>query len=216
MTCTVADRTPGRVLTLPASAQWMIKDTIQECIDTRAFNPREDLLLKLRPLNLGTYQILGVHEDVVGPVTDKITKIQKWYKDKKLHNVDGAPAVVHPNGRKEWYKSGLRHRGNDLPAVEDPAAGVQEWWVSGKRHRDEAKDSPAYINNSNGVHMWFVNGFLHRHISAPAVKGPHGLAHFYHDGIRWIMSPAEDLSDLGTRPVTGTKWWKSTTATKQV
>lgn len=31
-----------------------------------------------------------------------------------------------------WYVNGLRHRDNDLPAIEH-ANGTREWWVNGKR-----------------------------------------------------------------------------------
>jgi hypothetical protein len=49
------------------------------------------------------------------------------YLDDALPN---KPAVEYPNGRKEWWYHGLRHR-LDGPAVIDPT-GSKEWWVLGQ------------------------------------------------------------------------------------
>ena len=41
-----------------------------------------------------------------------------WYDyNGKLHRDDDLPAVIHPEGSKEWYKHGRHHRVDDKPAV---------------------------------------------------------------------------------------------------
>jgi len=53
-----------------------------------------------------------------------------------------------------YLKNGLRHRDNDLPAVECDN-GSKEWWVNGQLHRDN--DLPA-IEYITGRKEWWVNG----------------------------------------------------------
>ena len=43
------------------------------------------------------------------------------------------------SGSKEWWLNGKRHR-EDGPAVEYCINGSKEWWLNGKRHRE---DGPA-------------------------------------------------------------------------
>jgi hypothetical protein len=45
---------------------------------------------------------------------------------------------VYADGSKEWWLNGKRHR-EDGPAVEH-ADGYKSWWLKGKRHRE---DGPA-------------------------------------------------------------------------
>lgn len=46
-----------------------------------------------------------------------------------LHRLDG-PAVEHPDGSKEWWVRGKRHRHSE-PAVEHGDGFGREWWVRG-------------------------------------------------------------------------------------
>ena len=64
---------------------------------------------------------------------------------------DGS-VVKWPNGSKEWWVNGKRHR-EDGPAFETPS-GYNEWWVNGKRHRE---DGPA-LETPSGYNEWWVNG----------------------------------------------------------
>ena len=59
---------------------------------------------------------------------------------------------VLPNGTKEWYVDGLRHR-LDGPAYER-TNGYKEWWVNGLRHR---LDGPAILW-PDGSYEWYVDG----------------------------------------------------------
>jgi hypothetical protein len=72
--------------------------------------------------------------------------------------------IIHPNGTQEWWVNGKRHR-EDGPAIIN-SHNYQEWWVNGKRHR---LDGPAYINN--GRQDWYLNGKRHR-TDGPAVIYP--------------------------------------------
>ena len=61
---------------------------------------------------------------------------------------------VYPNGDKEWFLNGKRHR-EDGPAVEW-AGGTKKWYLNGKPHREAG---PA-IEFANGTTEWYLNGEL--------------------------------------------------------
>jgi len=92
----------------------------------------------------------------------------------KLNREDG-PAVIYPNGHKQWRINGERHRENG-PAVEQ-SNGTKEWWVNGKRHR---LDSPA-IERPNGSKEWYVNGRGHK-LDGPAVIWSNGDKEWWVNG----------------------------------
>lgn len=113
----------------------------------------------------------------------------------KLHSFDDEPAIVYPNGEQNWYidgvqerggdrrsrvtthadgtvnqfwyKNGLLHRDNDLPAVIGHD-GTQMWYQDGRQHRGD--DKPAIVR-FNGSRLWLVNGQQHRD-NGPAVIHP--------------------------------------------
>jgi len=93
---------------------------------------------------------------------------------KELHREVG-PAVIYPNGHKQWRINGEKHR-EDGPAVEQ-SNGTKEWWVNGKRHR---LDSPA-IERPNGSKEWYVNGKKHR-LDGPADEWKNGFKRWYING----------------------------------
>lgn len=68
------------------------------------------------------------------------------------HRENDKPAIIHANGRQEWYWHGQLHRTSG-PAIicED---GRQEWRQHGLLHRE---DSSAVIH-ANGDEEWWVNG----------------------------------------------------------
>ena len=68
----------------------------------------------------------------------------------EMHRTDG-PAVVHSNGRKEWYINGQRHR-IDGPAIE-LVDGSRYWYQNGLLHRT---DGPA-IEYPNGFRAWWIS-----------------------------------------------------------
>jgi len=59
---------------------------------------------------------------------------RSWYKDGMRHRHNGLPAIEWVNGTKFWFKDGKLHRDNDLPAIER-ASGYKEWWKDGKHLR---------------------------------------------------------------------------------
>ena len=69
----------------------------------------------------------------------------------QLHRVHG-PAVMHENGKREWWQAGILHR-VDGPAVERPD-GFRSWWQNGWLHR---VDGPA-VEYSDGSCGWHING----------------------------------------------------------
>ena len=69
------------------------------------------------------------------------------------------------NGIKEWWKNGLFHRDNDMPAIER-ADGSKQWYKNGELHRDN--DMPAYVG-ADGTKSWYKNGQLHRDNDMPAI-----------------------------------------------
>jgi hypothetical protein len=102
---------------------------------------------------------------------------RKYYFDGKgqLHREDG-PAIISPNGEKEWWLNGVRHR-EDGPAIEY-ANGDKEWWINGQLHRD---DGPA-VEYANGDKYWYKNGLHHRN-DGPAVEWADGDKAWYKNGL---------------------------------
>jgi len=100
-----------------------------------------------------------------------------WYKNGLRHRDNDLPALIYHNGKQEWFKNGSRHRDNDLPAAIYPD-GTQIWYEDGRYHRDN--DLPALIHAS-GTQEWYQNGELHRDNDLPAA--------IYHDGTqKWFKN----------------------------
>jgi hypothetical protein len=102
-----------------------------------------------------------------------------FYKDNKLHSYNDEPAVIRPNGTKEWYQNGKLHRDGDLPAVvwDDK---TMFWYKDGKIHRNN--DLPAVIRPS-GTSEWYQNGKLHR-IEGGAIEWANWGSYYYVDGVQ--------------------------------
>ena len=83
--------------------------------------------------------------------------------------------IIDPNGNKEWFLNGQRHR-VDGPAIEY-ADGSKAWFLNGQRHRI---DGPA-IEFANGTKCWYLNGQLHR-VDGPAIKDADGYKCWYFNG----------------------------------
>lgn len=79
--------------------------------------------------------------------------------DGYLHRLDG-PAIIHENGTEEWYVDGRRHRDNNLPAITYPNGG-RAWFKHGRLHR---LDGPAYEPTcpDQGFNMWAINGVSYK------------------------------------------------------
>jgi len=106
-----------------------------------------------------------------------IRGIKYAFKDddgKTKHSLS-LPAVVHPNGTKEWWLDGVRHRKNGPAILFDD--GGEEWWVNGVRHR---KNGPA-VSYANGHKEWWYKGSRHREDDA-AVEYNNGDKEFWEYG----------------------------------
>lgn len=49
------------------------------------------------------YEKVCLHHQLHGCIVEE-DNFKRWYKEGKLHNTGDQPAVIHTNGRKEWYK----------------------------------------------------------------------------------------------------------------
>ena len=104
--------------------------------------------------------------------------IRKYKLCNKRHNVDG-PAVEYADGTREWWLNGRRHRDNDLPAVEC-ASGTKFWYKNGKVHRDGDLPAGEY---ASGAKEWYKNGKFHRDDDLPAVEYVDGSKFWYKNGL---------------------------------
>jgi hypothetical protein len=119
----------------------------------------------------------------------------------KTHCDDG-PAVVYPDGRKEWYANDYLHRISllsDKPAIVYPN-GRQEWWFEGRRHNSE--------NMSSNMRSF-----------SPAIISPDGSKVFYYHGIVFDGT-SEDLKkkmetfDVDKQPRVSIKKFRTQNYTK--
>jgi len=99
---------------------------------------------------------------------------KEWWLNGQRHRVDG-PAWEGADGSKEWYLNDKRHR-EDGPAREW-ADGSKEWYLNDKRHREYG---PA-IEGANGSKQWWLNGQLHR-TDGPAWEGANGSKGWWLNG----------------------------------
>lgn len=84
--------------------------------------------------------------------------------DGALHSLDGRPAVTLTDGSKQqWWVRGKKHREDGMPAV--TSLGKQQWWKNGLKHRD---DGPAVV--AGRLKQWWRNGKLHRDGDLPAIE----------------------------------------------
>jgi hypothetical protein len=93
------------------------------------------------------------------------SKIIKWMLPRERLHREFKPAVIYPDGRKEWWLNGKRHRVGG-PAVKHISNTffIYEWWILGKLHRYNA---PAVMTNK--LEEWWYDGKLHR-LDGPATK----------------------------------------------
>lgn len=104
-----------------------------------------------------------------------------WYKYGIIHRSNGLPAIIIRDVEKRWVINGKHHREHDLPAWEH-ANGALEWFLNGLCHRDN--DLPAYISSNKTYMEWRQHGFLHRENDRPA-KIINGVYRYFRDGIRY-------------------------------
>ena len=121
---------------------------------------------------------------------------REWYRNGLRHRDDDLPAMKRYCGTLIWFKNGLIHRENGQPAV-IRASGTCEWHKNGQFHRDD--DLPA-IERSDGVREWIRNGMRHREGDLPAIERPKAGREWFKNNLRHREGglPAIERSD-GTR-----------------
>ncbi|WP_217924500.1 hypothetical protein [Miltoncostaea oceani] len=102
---------------------------------------------------------------------------REWYINGRLSRTDG-PAIERPDGTSEWFRAGRRHRKDGLPAVEYRDQDNKEWWVKGKRHRD---DGPA-VTGADGYQEFWQEGRMHRDDGPAKILANGAGVHYYRDG----------------------------------
>jgi hypothetical protein len=113
---------------------------------------------------------------VAGGVWCKDDQCWTWRDEHgRLHRVDG-PAVIYPDGDRDWFLHGERHR-VDGPAVIRRDSRHHEWFLHGQWHR---VDGPA-VNYADGSRVWCLHGLWHR-VDGPAAIYPDGSCEWWlHD-----------------------------------
>lgn len=101
---------------------------------------------------LGTTLLLHNTE---GPALKWEDGSQFWFFFGKLHSYNDQPAVIFSDGRKEWWREGVRDRKHG-PAVILPD-GTEEYYSDGSRHR---QGGPAVIS-PDGTQLFYEYGKLH-------------------------------------------------------
>jgi hypothetical protein len=89
---------------------------------------------------------------------------QEWYRNGLIHRDNDLPAIILSNGDQIWCKNDKVHRDGDLPAIEY-ANGTKKWYQNGKLFRNNNLPTET---RSNGDQMWHKNGLLHRDGDLPA------------------------------------------------
>lgn len=103
--------------------------------------------------------------------------VKYWYKDGLLHRENDLPAIECPCGHKEWYIQGKLHREDDMPAKID--YGVTHYWY---REESNHYKFPVASDKSICLQSWFKEGKLHRDQDLPAVIYADGSQLWFKEG----------------------------------
>ena len=119
-----------------------------------------------------------------------LTAEKRFWEDTSgnTHREDDLPAIENENGDREWYKNGALHRDGDLPAK--TTSTEQRWYKYGRPHRDDNK--PAIVNTVTGVSEWFVGGRRHREDGPAWYNEKTGECKFWLDGSPFTNSEYEN------------------------
>jgi len=131
----------------------------------------------------------AIHREDGAPAVIQPDGTREWYLYGNLSRADG-PAIEHADGTKEWFKNGLRHR-EDGPAVISPG-GPREWYLNGNCHRD---GGPA-VEKPDGTKEWFRNGHHHRE-DGPAIEQADGRKYWYLEGQPWPEGEKKYYAEVG-------------------
>lgn len=113
-----------------------------------------------------------------------------WYDcDRERHRDHGLPAVIYPNGTREWWSHGKRHREGDLPVIVR-TDGSKAWLKTRADGFDifyRDGNLPAVVC-PDGSLAWYVNGNCHRE---------NGLAcRMEADGVHWWSFRGRRVTDF--------------------
>lgn len=90
---------------------------------------------------------------------------QYWFKDGVKHRGDNKPAIIYSDFKNmRWYMSGLKHRSNGPAVIKE--ASVNLYGTTGSsemqwyNHGLRHRDDGPAIIKSNGVMKWYIKGKL--------------------------------------------------------
>lgn len=89
-------------------------------------------------------------------VKNEIDGTTRYYNDEdRLHRVGGPAVIWAAAGDQEWYFNGIRHR-EDGPAIE--YKNLKVWYLNGKKHREDGAAVLYYDDIENVRNQYFLNG----------------------------------------------------------
>jgi len=180
---------------------------------------------ELPAVEWGINKLYYINGKLLIPNTQPNYIVNKWgnkctYNDKgQLHSYNDQPALVRPNGTKEWWLNGKLIRNNGLPAIVS-SAGTE--WTQNKDGSWNAKrieyvtdkfgnkclyddndklhsynDLPALVL-SVGTKYWYKHGNLHRDNDLPAIFYPDGQTQHWVNGKLIKPTPTTIIPDYVT------------------
>jgi len=120
------------------------KTIIRRTVDENWFNEK---------LNENIRHIVSEKLNMDGPIIQNHCINEEWFKNDKLHKIDG-PAKKLEKGTEKWFFEGKLHR-VDGPAV-TTFTGTKKWYLNGKKHRLEG---PA-LTYLDGRKFWYLSNKL--------------------------------------------------------
>ena len=117
-----------------------------------------------------------IHRDNDEAAVERPDGTKEWYVNGKRHR-EIKPAIEYFNGDKEWYLNDKPCREDDLPAAES-INGDKSWYINGKSDRNN--NLPA-VELANGDKAWLMNGVLHR-TNGAAIEHANGDKFWFLDG----------------------------------
>jgi hypothetical protein len=125
----------------------------------------------------GIEQVNGIITEIEPGEDRSLTRILRG----DMRGEDDVVRVVLSGNGSLWYKNGLEHRDNDLPASlnRDPEGNITfVWYKDGDKDR---QDLPALLSTLNNTQTYFSEGKINRE-NLPAFFDDKKMS-WYHDGI---------------------------------
>lgn len=140
-------------------------------------------------------------------------KEQIWYKYGVIHRDNDLPAKIALNGDESWYKYGKLHRDNDLPAKINKrdyrGYFIQEWYVNDRAYRDNDLPTKIMTNIRTGetIKEWREGGKF----GGVLHRGGNRPAMEVSNGDKYWYENGEYINDNTTPTILkpdGTKEWR--------